>query len=270
MSDTYGPIPIPLPPPTDGVASTDPSLQYTLDYLKAFLNTDQNATAAWQVTGMFPGKPPVVGTHVFDPEEVEFKTTDLPALFAWRSDGVFEQLADDYRIDTDIVHLVWVYPLSTQQMMGAGLHAFANGLVKAIDTAIDRGRTPGWIYPKDPDPMAPVYGSLLGSWQDDWQFWVNSWKRRLVTLRARDGSVTNTYPAIELTCKLSENHIYDITRDPPYDVPDDKGPLITITDGDSGRLTDQGYANVPAGGPPPWTQSQLDGTTPGQSTVIGY
>lgn len=235
MVDSYGPVPIPMAAPPAGGSAGDPAIDTILSFLKAFLVSDQNATGAWQVAGVSPANPPVVGTFPHDPEEDVFNARDLPALYLWRESATNEWLADDYLVESSLLKLVWVMPRATPENQSVR-SPFVNGLVKAIQVAIERGRTPGWVQSGDTDPNAAAQGSDLGAYLGGWSLRVDRWRRTHVVERARDGVVKAIYAAVELQLTLQESWSVDITdpsRFPPTSQGDGVDATLTINGGTS-------------------------------------
>ena len=210
MSDTFGLATIPLSPPQAGQPTTDPTIQMLLDFFTAFLNDDQNATAAWQIQGVAPSTQPVMGKFPYDPEVNLFHASTLPALYLWRESGKEEWLADDYMVEESTCKMLWVFPLANPENQAARV-SFASGLCKALNVAMERGRTPSWVVPNDPDPVAATQGSFLGTYLGAWSCWFDNWRRTHVIERGIDGSMKQTYVAVELMMTLTEQWSPDIT-----------------------------------------------------------
>ena len=77
----FGSLPIPVPVPSGDATPGDPGLDIFAGYLKATLNF--YAGAAWQAIA--PGEPLVRNAFTFDPEQVAWSDSKLPALFVFRN-----------------------------------------------------------------------------------------------------------------------------------------------------------------------------------------
>lgn len=215
MADSYGLPTIPLQPTPPGSPPADPLLAVLLSFLKAFLVEDQNATAAWQSMGVSPANAPVNGIFPFNPEDNEFNESALPALFLWRESGKDEWIADDYLLETTQLKLLWVFTLGNQPNQTVR-NPYINGIVKVIQVAIERGRTPSWKQPGDPDPLAVTRGSWLGNFLNAWSLSVDGWRRTHVTERDLESNrVVGTHQAVELTLSCQETWTVDI-EDPNF------------------------------------------------------
>ena len=245
--DAFGLTPIPLAPPEGDEPVSDPALMVLLSYLKAFLTTDQNASLAWQVKGVSPSNPPVLGIFPWDPEENLFNANNLPALFLWREDGTDEWMADDYFVTSDTLKMLWVFPGPGTPENQAIRVPFANGIGKAIKVAIERGRTPSWKQPDDDDPVAETEGSFLGKYLGGWSLFDTRWRRTHVVEKSRDGNRTyGTYPAIEIQWTLMESWDQNIDN-PARTAPTSATNGVDFTTTTStGATSNEGYlANTP-------------------------
>lgn len=231
MADTFGAITIPLDPafanPHGQGApattfqlldspSTDPTLGVLLAFLVAWLNKDQNAQAAWNTVGIDPAHPPVQVVRFADPRDVTttFEPDRLPALYAWRDPGTFEQLADDWETELSTVKILWILPIvmpEDQQLR----RPFFNGLAKTVYLALSRGRTPSWVVIGDTDTLAPTQGSWVGTFLqtvNEPGYYLQGWRPTTVTIKPIDGSTEpGIWPAVEFTLQLREKLTVDIT-----------------------------------------------------------
>ncbi|HSY22317.1 MAG TPA: hypothetical protein VK841_09395 [Polyangiaceae bacterium] len=261
MTDRWGGLPLPLPSPDALPASslldqgdpptTDPAIGFLLPFLQAFLVNDNNATAAWTVPGVSPSTPPVAATYPYDPRAFTFSSAALPALFAWREEGKLERISDETVLHESTLIVLWVFPLQTKSDSGKSRQPFVNGLVSAVMTAIERGRTPAWVQPGDDDPQASYAGSYLGKYIGSWSLTFERWKSTRLWAQGADGGRTE-WPAIEMTMTLVEDQVRDITRNPPYfPLAQDTGVQITTVDGASGETTGQAQGFILT----PWAPS---------------
>jgi len=227
--DTWGALQIPLsgspaftPVRRDlwvapaNVPLADPALAAVLDFLATFLVTDANALAVWQI--LAPNKPngvpqPVV-QRIFahDPGKEAFSTAWLPALFFWRSGGgKHEWVADDWLRDTSTLTLLWVFA-DTLQDTQRQREPFGHALAKLIDAAVERGRTPGWQQPGDPDPMGATDGSLFYTYAGFDAFWFDDWKPTSLLIKAADGQVVGQHAAVAMKFTMQEDLKYGLGR----------------------------------------------------------
>ena len=261
MTDRWGGLPIPLPSPDELPASslveqgypptTDPAIGFLLPFLQTFLVKDGNATGAWTIPGVAPSTPPVAATFPYDPREFTFSSATLPALFGWRESGKFERISDETVLHESTLMVLWVLPLQTKGDSGKSRKAYVNGLVSAITTAIERGRTPSWVQPGDDDPQASYAGSLLNKYIGSWSLNFTDWKWTRLWAQGADGGRTE-WPAVEMMMTLVEDQVRDITRNPPYfPLAQDTGVQITTVDGASGETTGQGQGFILT----PWAPS---------------
>ncbi len=235
--DTFGRVKIPIQPidPTVGTAA-DPALDVLLSYLQAFLSTDQNAELAWRVPGVDPAHRVVRKVYSFDPEEYVFDEKQLPALYGFRVSGSFEPLADDWDVSTDVVKVLWAFPLDGPIERALPRSSFVNGIVKAVRIATERGRTPSWIVEDDTDPMAPIQGSFLGNYLNAYSLWLKTWQRTHITVRDAESKIIGVYPALELQFQLQETWATDIDGGTgTYPTSAEAGVDFVLDNGQSGR-----------------------------------
>lgn len=229
--DTWGAITIPAQGPLTGYPAGDPALRYILDFLKAFIVTDANATLAW--SAVYPARPPIFSTFAHNPAEEVFSTSFLPALFLWRESATQEWAAEDWLREMTEVKGLWVFPLalpSNQRLRSP----FVNALCKALTVGIERGRTPGYVVPGDPDPASPAQGSLLYTFAGFEYFALKKWRAFHLPIEV-DAKGEQDFPAIELTFDLWENLEYGLDRFAPNSP--NAGTYLTL-------LNDQGQTLV--------------------------
>lgn len=237
VNDTFGAIEIPVAPasPTftplfppsandpSAVAVGDPCLSVILDYLATFLVTDKAALEAWQsVAG---GESPVARVFPHNPADAAFSVAFLPALFMWRESATNAWAAEDWLRETTVVKSLWVWKPTTQAKERIRT-PMVNGIVKAINVGIERGRTPSWKQPGDVDPLTVTFGSLFWTYAAFEGFELTSYTTtRPLIVQNQDGSRLY-YPAIELTFTLRENLDVGIDGLDPLGAAD-----LTVTDG---------------------------------------
>lgn len=158
MRDLYGATPIPLEGlETDG---RDPLLSTVAAYFQAIANV--HARADWEAIAKLGSPLPVVHAFTHDPHETNFNDNTLPALFLWRSE-VLEHVdeAQDIRVIRSRLRCLWVPPSTGKPDEKTRRTQFPFKLYKVLDDYLELGRDPAWVLPTDPDPEAPVYGSVL-------------------------------------------------------------------------------------------------------------
>lgn len=216
MTDVWGAISIPLAPISGEQAAGDPALTFIGDFLVAFLTTDQNATAQWSVTGVAATQDPVKKFIVGRPDDKTrpISVAWLPALFLFRNGGTFDRWGDDWDVVKDKVIVLWVLPISGPEVKRAQL-PFANALVKCVYDAIELGRTPSWVQPGDPEPIAQTIGSLLYSYADFVHFTLQTWRTTFVHVDDVSGRSVGDFSAVEMTFEMIENRVIG-TDSAPY------------------------------------------------------
>lgn len=175
MTDTIGGTQIPLVASAKGEVVTDPLVQVLLLFLKAYLQDDANATAAWDTVGVAPGQKVVTKTFSYDPRKagLPFNEKDLPALYLWRGNSVDDWEGEDRQVEVTQLHLFWVMAPDVQEKLAARVN-FINGLRKAITNALEHGRTPSFKVVGDPDYQAGAYGSAYGGFTGAERLWIDS------------------------------------------------------------------------------------------------
>ncbi len=162
MAHSVGALLLPAPAPeSDEDALTDPAVDIIADYLKAVM-TAWLATA-WAVRA--PSETVVKTLVKHDPEEVDFKAGELPALYVWRErEAEAVQIADAYDEGESQLNVLWVLP-PAPQAKDSKRHGFFNGFTAAIKLAVKLGRHPSYVHASDldeddnPTPEAATYGS---------------------------------------------------------------------------------------------------------------
>jgi hypothetical protein len=219
VAEHYGPLAIPAQAPAAGQAVGDPALSYLLAFLKAFMQDDGGVTAAWTVSGVAPGIPVVRGVYPYDPTEGGFVENQLPALYGWRSEILPpEQLADDVRIRTSTVTLLWVFPFTPQGAVQMRRESMTNAIHAAVDRAIERGRTPSFKVTGDTDTNAATLGSFAWNWMAFWQLRVGGArpaKLDIAITGAKGERETRHYDAVQMTLSVDEELTFDLSAYAP-------------------------------------------------------
>jgi len=192
------------------VPTSDPTLAVILDFVAVFLSTDAQTYAAWTAIagGSFPQPVQCVLPH--DPNDVVFNTNNLPALYMWRADAKQEYAADDWLRETTTVKALWVFPLATQENQRIR-QPFGHVFAKAMNVAIERGRTPNWKQAEDTNPASVDEGSLFYDWAGFESLKLTSWRKAKLVIPMR-GDTAQEYPAIEFTFVMEENLEYGLGR----------------------------------------------------------
>lgn len=203
--------------------ANDPALAVLLDFLGCWLLTDGKVANAWGPVGGFSSEAVVRTVYLHDPKDCDFNTRALPALFMWRESAKQELVADDWERETTRVMALWVFPIKTDESFRLR-QPFGHVLAKSIGAAIERGRTPTWIQPGDPDsfttqqgPDGLPQGSLFWSYAGFESFKLEDWKKATIILDPNERSPTGArdmYPAIEFTFQMEEKLDYGLGRYP--------------------------------------------------------
>jgi hypothetical protein len=123
-----GALGLPIEPVGDCLAPGAPTLLALLTELTLAVRTQ--CDAAWHLH--YPAEPVVRNAFPRDPTEGDFLSNDLPALFLWHANmGETEQIADDFRVTTDNLSLMWI-PHPAPDVKAQLTSQFWNGLDKAI------------------------------------------------------------------------------------------------------------------------------------------
>lgn len=172
LGDRYGMETFPTFPATgDGESKGDPAIWIYLNFLRAYLQEDGNVLALWNSQGMAPNRPVVNAIRAHDPNDTEaaayaggLALKDLPALYLWSKEApdasLFEFIAEDMNVQTREWRMLWVSP-QAETAARRSRASFDDVMAKAILTAIERGRTPGFQWPGDPDVTAASRGSYV-------------------------------------------------------------------------------------------------------------
>jgi hypothetical protein len=183
-----------------------------------------------------------------------FEPDRLPAMYAWRKGGKYEGLADDWDVENVTIKVLWILPnpLPEEQTLRA---PFVNGLQKAVYVGLRRARTPSWVVPNDPDPLAATQGSWLGTWLQSVtppEYLLQSWEMTFVKSEPIDNEPPGRWRAIEFTIALQEK--YTINIDDPIrfaPINPENGVDMSIDNAATGVTQAEGYlAGTPVGDVP--------------------
>jgi hypothetical protein len=200
MPHTSGALELPAPAPEAGESLGDPAIDVLADYFSAVLTAWLDT--AW--TAVAPGEPVVRTVYKHDPEEIDFRESDLPLLCLWREgDTAPKQLADGYQEMETTLHVLWVPPPAPQGK-NARRHAFLSAYSKAIALAIEHERDPAYVHDDDAgDVSATCWGSdVFRKGSIDW--WRLQRVTRVPVDIPIDGQRVFRYPAYLATILLGE------------------------------------------------------------------
>lgn len=158
MSDTFGLLEIPIPPPTGGGSVSDPALDIILSFMKAVINAD--CGEAWKAVAKSDPLP-VQYTFAEDVQLENLNENETPALYAWRgNDKGSERYSQDIIGDDGGIHCLWVPPPCEPEQRRVR-QPFRNGIKKALRAAFGKGRHPAWVLEGDTYFNPARYGSVL-------------------------------------------------------------------------------------------------------------
>lgn len=201
MAEFYGAMTLPIAEPGPDDSVSDPLIDYTLSYFKAFINA--YGATAWQA--VMPNALPVTTVKPNDPEELDFNERDLPCLYMWRTgadNGKPERLAEDIWIMRDQLHVFWVFP-PARQAIRALRGQFVAGMAKMLHVAIELGRDPSWVVPGDPDSSSATLGSVFPRFAKFDEMSLGKWTSKMMTIPIANGQPRN-YPAFYTTIDVVE------------------------------------------------------------------
>lgn len=202
----------------------DQALAVILDWLACFLCNDQQVTKLWKpIAGAGGGLAAVRTVWVHNPNKVVFSDAHTPSLYLWRDSARQEWDADDWLREYTVVKGLWIFPEAMQEMHRIR-SSFTHVMGKAIGLGIERGRTPSWVQPGDPDktafytgPQGNPQGSLFYTYAGFDEFTLRSWKDgQLLVKGSTRAPEYADYPALELTFDMVEKVSFGVERDPPF------------------------------------------------------
>lgn len=209
MSDTYGPLALPIPVAASGAAVADPLLDTLLAFFRAVLI--RQAGAAWLAAA--PATSSVVKlARAHNPAENSFVDDKTPALFLWRAktDQAVD-IAADWRVRPATLTLQWLFWPTAKQELKRQWEPFLNAM-SCLDAAVELGRDPAWAVSGDADPEAATSGSLLWKYADVFSMRMGTTQRRAVVITMADGATRMTYDAIEMSIDIRERLTRDMSR----------------------------------------------------------
>lgn|SRR5512145_96401 len=210
-ADTLGALTLPVAAPsTTDTPIGDPLRAKLGAFLKAAV--EAGCSTAWTKIG--GGTAVVERVEVNDPNDNTFVTTKLPCLVVMRGQRNRKPqfIAEDMRYRETQVLALWVPPVAVQHYRAAR-ESFYQAVEAAVDAAVWRGRTSGWIDTGDTDPLATTEGSLI--------------ETRLGLLRPLAygmefsdvdvtvemvGATAKKYPALQMAFSIWEQETLDFTK----------------------------------------------------------
>lgn len=204
MADTFGAVPVPIPPPCGEEPVSDPALGHLAAFVRAVLNAD--AAGAWSRVARTQ---PVNRIFTHDPEKVDVSDRDFPAVFVWREASNPVRVADDWMTDTALFEILWLFE-PAPQLKQARRAPFLNGILKPLMRAFHVGRHPAWVLAGDTDPRAQTRGSLLWKHCGFMRELVRNPMLSGLTVQMYEGDKLRTYDGV----KLSIEAIEKLDRDP--------------------------------------------------------
>lgn len=225
IADRWGAISVPaqpqpvIPPFQPALFPGDPALAYVLSFLYAFLVTDSNANVPWSASFGLPIIKSPLSLWAHNPSDHVFQVDYLPSLYLFRDDaagGSFEREADDWFVETSTWTMLWAWPLGGQDQKRRR-STYANQFVKSVAVGLERGVTPSWVLPGDPDPAAVNRGSFLGYWTNVMRMHLQKWRLTQIRIPMRNASdkEARSYPCVELKFQVRERLQPDLRRFQP-------------------------------------------------------
>lgn len=199
----FGALPMPVPLLGQGeTLASDPGLDMLLSFAQAVLQA-RCGTVYEALVPRHQSHGVVTAVHGHNPSEMVISEKDFPGLWAWRTGGVFECLADDFDTEVSTLELLWIFPVAKQETQKQR-SPLVNGLAKALGSALLRGRDPSWHVPMDTDPRATDHGSFLHE-HAGWFALEGKplWKLQDVIVEKGDASKA-TYAAVQWTLTVRE------------------------------------------------------------------
>jgi len=160
VAGRLGNVPLPVPLAATKSPFPAPELDAIGSYLTAYLRA--YVGARWKQVAPGADSNIVKAFHTHDPEQYDFNADHLPALyiFGTGSEREPERTAEDWRVHTNGIRVLWILPNVDQFQQAARSRALAF-VADTIDHALELGRDPCWVVEDDPDPTALEQGSVL-------------------------------------------------------------------------------------------------------------
>lgn len=232
----FGALPLPVPVAASGETVSDPGLDVLLAFAAAVINARCGAAYADIAPNTTTGTTAVNVTRAHNPGELVVTEKQFPGLWAWRTRGTFETMAEDYDTEISNLTLLWIFPpaqAENQRLRGP----IVNGIAKSLAASVMRGRDPAWIKSGDTEPQAAWNGSFLWAWAGWFALEGKpTWKTQdLVVEKGGAGREDrSTYPAVQWELTIRERVHLGLPTDTAQttvtvEVPDGDAPLVTFT-----------------------------------------
>lgn len=209
---------MPLAVPAAGATIAGKALDILLAYLKAGFT--YYAGTAW--ASIAPGEPIVKKTFPHDPEQYNFSQNDLPALYLFpqRSAKEPEQLAEDWRVHTDVLRCFWVLPPARSVDFQAQRAPIINYLGQLIDELLWRGRDASYVIAGDADLTAAFEGSVVLRHAGLKRMRSTGWAVGQIAIRVPGTQESAPYPLLDCTLEVERRLVPDYTAEPtPFAAP---------------------------------------------------
>lgn len=216
VAGELGALRLPVAAPTKPNPFPDPALDVLGGYLRAYLTSYLGT--AW--LAIRPGEAIVRAAYTHDPQEHDFSSGILPALYLFREGSARDpvQVTEDHRVHADRVRIFWVCP-PANQFQAAELSRALPAIAKTLDKALDEGRDPSWVLSGDPDPTAVVYGSVVLRHAGLRSMTAGSWRRTQLAIKKpgdhRENPELDLYPALDCQVVIEEDarQLFDVEVD---------------------------------------------------------
>lgn len=224
----FGALPFPVPNPDVGEAASDPGLDVLLSFAQAVIVARCGET--WRRIGGDTGEVVKI-TRAHNPAERVVIERQFPALFGWRTRGVFETIADDFDTELSTLTLLWVFPPAqseNQRIRGP----IVNGVAKALGAGLMRGRDPAWVVPGDTEAQAARNGSFLWSWAGWFAVETRPTSKAQELVVEKADNTRAIYPAWQWEITVRERVHLGLPADPALATntiaPAGESPLVTF------------------------------------------
>jgi hypothetical protein len=212
--DRYGDIGLPVPTPEEGTAQGDPLLDTLLLFFEGVLTHD--CKDVWNsVSGNIGNQAIVKRTFAHNPGAQAFREVTTPALYLWRGtygSPIWKALG--FRIRASELTLRWVPFMANSQERKRIWEPVCASFHAALDIAIERGRTPGWILSGDTDPMADTLGTFLYGRAKLWKLQLAEMSRQTMTINMEGAAANRVFEAVDFRLMVEELLVEDPAKYP--------------------------------------------------------
>ncbi len=198
---------MPLELPVQGKTIAGKALDILGAYLRAAIT--HYAGEAW--AHVAPREPIVRNVFTHDPEQYNFKASDLPALylFAQRSARDPEQTAEDYRLHADIIRCFWVLPPTKHVDQQARRVPIVNYIGQLIDELLYRGRDASYVIDGDTDATAADEGSVVLRHAGLTRMTSKGWAVGQIAIAVPGNQERFVYPLLDVTMEVERRLFAD-------------------------------------------------------------